>query len=396
MRDNSKIVIEKRATLDEKLHSKAPYTLLFKEILEKAVKLDASDIHIEPKKDKTRIRLRVDKKLFIYKEIDQKHTQGFINEAKRLSNIPISMRGRPFNGEAIYPELGIKLRCATIRKKVDDMIVYRVAKLGTSLSLDKLNFDAKTTKDLRKAISYQNGIILISGGTGSGKTTTLHSLINEIDLESLKVISFEDPIEIENEDIDQVPIDEKLAFSEGLKQAKRLDPDILFFGEIRDSNAAKEAYSGGQSGHLVLSTIHANSPIGSILKFKSLLSGQNISNSEIKEVFKFVAAQRLLRKVCQNCSIPIEEFNDEELQAQAKNKGVLNARVLNKNGCESCNFLGSRGKTSIISYLDVNKIREFEFSSDESMQKFKSDFFNIAKSKVESGEVCFKEVIEIE
>ncbi len=396
MKENSKIIIEKRVTLDERLRSTAPYTLLFKEILKAAIDFDASDIHLEPKKEKTLIRLRVDKMLFTYKEIEKKHTQGFINEAKRLSNIPISKRGKALNGEASYPELGIKVRWATIGTKFEDMIVYRISKLGISLQLDKLNFSKETSDALKRAINFKNGIILISGGTGSGKTTTLHSLLNEIDLDSLKVISFEDPIEIENDKLVQVPINEKLSFSDGLKQAKRLDPDVLFFGEIRDSEAAKEAYSGGQSGHLVLSTIHANSPIGSILKFKNLLNGQNISNSEIKEVFKFVAAQRLLRKLCPSCSIPLEESKEEFLIQEAEKRKVKNARVLNASGCEHCKNLGSIGKLSIIDYLDLEKIQSFEFSSEKSLHEYKADFFSAAQSKIEDGLVCFKEVIEIE
>lgn len=336
---------------------------LFEILLVAAYKNNASDIHIEPEKDMCVVRLRLDGVLHEFATIDQE-TQGKLeSRIKILSNLKINVSNVPQDGRFTFvvEEKSIDVRVSMLPSNYGYSIVMRLLGTGNvALQLDKLGFLASAKIKVEKEMQKTHGMILTTGPTGSGKTTTLYTLLGELNDGESKIITLEDPVEYKLEGISQTQIDEKAGytFAAGLRSIMRQDPDIVMVGEIRDEETAQIAIDASLTGHKVLSTIHTNDAVGALprlLEFK-------VHGYAIADGLAIIIGQRLVRRVCEHCKY---QYN---LSEEEKNFVITNLNSLPKDhgyeipkelvfykstGCENCNYTGFKGRLGIYEVLTL-------------------------------------------
>lgn len=395
--NQSLISIEENKTIDQKIQAKTPYASIFREVVNKAVELRASDIHIEPYKNGVRILFRVDGERSLYKTLETLHRQSFINEAKHLAALSIARKGKIQDARASYPSLKLDVRANILPVIHDDNLVLRLLDTSRNIQIDKSGFDNETLEQLKELTKMKNGLVLISGPTGSGKTSTLYGLINEIDRIKKNVITIENPVEKEIDWASQVEIkDTKLTFADALKASMRQDPDIILVGEIRDRESAELALEAAGTGHLVFSTIHANNALDVISRLDDL----KVSLPKIKSYLRFSAAQRLIKKLCPDCKLPISPENLYVFKKYLKENSLhLNdySQVMqrNPNGCENCSKIGEKGvsgRLPILEYVNKSQITNFINGVASGHMEMKEAALNKAKE----GLICFSQIKEIE
>ncbi|MFH0771460.1 MAG: type II secretion system ATPase GspE [Candidatus Omnitrophota bacterium] len=366
------------ATLQE-LASKAPIIRLLNMILLQGVKEKASDIHFEPFEQDYRIRYRVDGVLYEIARPPKNLSLGLSSRIKVMANLDIAERRLPQDGRIMITIEGkcVDLRISTLPTIFGESVVMRVLDRSTvSLSLDEIGLLDDMKEKLRYLIQKPNGIILTTGPTGCGKTTTLYGALREINKIDYKVITTEDPVEYDIKGIIQVPINAKigLTFATSLRHILRQDPDIIMVGEIRDIDTAQIAIQASLTGHLVFSTLHTNDAAGTITR----LIDMGVETFLITSTLEAILAQRLVRKICQNCR---EEYMPEpDILADlgispelAKTKKFYRGA-----GCVKCNNSGYKGRTGLYELLIMNeKVR--------SMVIDKAHTALIRKAAVESG-----------
>lgn len=317
---------------------------LINNILKKAVEERASDIHIEPFKDNLVIRIRVDGQL---KEIARYSMDLYpcISSVIKLdSSIDITEKRLPQDGrvDIVVNNSIIDLRISSIPTVYGEKIVIRILNRDSFLkSKDELGFSEQAIIDIKKIINKKSGILLITGPTGSGKTTTVYSILNDLRDSSKNIMSIEDPVEYKMEGVNQIQVNNKvgLTFEEGLRSILRQDPDIIMVGEIRDVETAQIAIRAAITGHLVISTMHTNDAVSSIARLMDMQIPTYLINSSLIGVI----AQRLVRKVCKYCSheIIIKDSSQEEVSTKVSK------------GCSKCNR-GYYGRTAIYEILDID------------------------------------------
>lgn len=342
------------ATLQE-LASRAPVIKLLNMILLQAVKEKSSDIHFEPFEQDYRIRYRVDGVLYEVARPPKNLSLGLSSRIKVMANLDIAERRLPQDGRIMITieGKGVDLRISTLPTIFGESVVMRVLDRTTvSLSLDEVGMLDDMKKKLRFIIQKPNGIILATGPTGCGKTTTLYAGLREINKIEYKVITTEDPVEYDIKGIIQVPINAKigLTFATSLRHILRQDPDIIMVGEIRDAETAQIAIQASLTGHLVFSTLHTNDAAGTITR----LIDMGVEPFLVTSTVEAVLAQRLIRKICQNCReeyIPEPEIlEDMGISAEvAKTKKFYRGA-----GCVKCNNSGYKGRTGIFELLVLN------------------------------------------
>ncbi len=252
------LAVEKQATDDQRIEVSAPYTQLFREAILAAKTAQASDIHIQPTRLGVDIRFRVHGDMMTWKTLGEEHRRAFINEVKRLCNLSIATRGKDQDGRVSFQGWQLDLRVSLLPSQHDEKIVLRLLDLTRECDLSQLGFDEQTYGDLMDALQFQKGLILISGPTGSGKTTTLYTLLCALDRKAKNIITLEDPIEYGIEGLTQVQSDAKTRLPGHRGPSWRQDPDVILVGEIRDAETADLCVKAASTGHLVLSTLHAN------------------------------------------------------------------------------------------------------------------------------------------
>lgn len=327
------------------------YKKMFFDFLEKAKKEKASDVHFEPTTDGLKVRYRVIGELRTEKIIDKKHAESFLTEAKDLSGLPLVVTGKPADGEAKFPELGLKVRASKLPSHLGDGLCLRI---NNSEDQKYLNLESMGLKDteidsFKKALSHKNGVILISGQTGSGKSSTVFSMIMSMDRSSKKIITLEDPIEYECEDMLQLKVNKnKMSFNDGLRSILRHDPDVIIVGEIRDEETAQICFKAAATGHLVISTIHTNDAFNVISRLQML----GITNDVLEENLRMSIAQRLVKKLCQKCSTQSKTEIDGE--------SVI-TKALNSSGCEDSDCINGyeNRRQIILQILDEKKVHQF-------------------------------------
>ena len=330
----SQLTIEYKETSEEKIQNCAPYTSLFRDALKEAHRLSASDIHIEPVADGLQIRIRVNGDLFTYKSLGFDHRQSFIQEVKRLSNLSIAISNRPQDSRLSLPTWKLALRVNSTPTLYGEKVVLRLLDMTTDFDLATVNLSENIVDDLKVAAQEKNGVIIVSGPTGSGKTRTLFSLLNSLDKERKNIVSLEDPVEYTFKGINQIEIKEPLSFADGLRAILRQDPDVILVGEIRDYETADLCFKAAATGHLVISTLHANSAVKVIERLRNMGVEDYMINSNLK----FSAAQRLVKKLCQACSIE-----------------AGNGRSRNPHGCRYCKN-GISGRVPVMEYLTKDEL----------------------------------------
>lgn len=377
--------------------------LYINELVKKALKLNASDIHIEPMDEKfSRIRFRIDGKLRIISEMDYPSYIKLLTRIKLSSKLDISEKRRPQDGYLKlekFPE--IDFRISTLNTIVGEKLVLRILSIENfKKSQNLLGFSDDSKKILENAIKNKSGMIIFSGPTGSGKSTSLYSLLNKLNDENRNIISIENPVEINILGINQISINEKigLTFQNALRSILRQDPDIIMLGEIRDKETAKMAVRAAITGHLVLTTLHTNNSFASINRLRDL----GIEDYLIKQSVNTLASQRLVRKLC-SCKkkrkISKKEYNF------IKNYFDIDKEtyIYEPGSCEKCHdgYLGREAVEEIVDFDDDYKKLFFEnknFNKNDldilnKEKNFKSMTYNGIK-KVLDGVTSFEEILD--
>jgi type IV pilus assembly protein PilB len=332
----------------------APVIKLVNLILVQAIKDRASDIHIEPFETLVRLRYRIDGSLVDMPPPPKNLQIALMSRIKVMSNLDISERRLPQDGRMRVRVGGrdIDLRVSFLPTVHGEKCVLRVLdKSNLSASMDKLGIDAETFVRFKAAVDAPHGLILVTGPTGSGKTTTLYSALNELNSPQFNIITVEDPVEFQLPGINQVPVRKEigLTFASALRSILRQDPDIIMIGEIRDTETAEIAVESALTGHQVLSTMHCNDAAGAIAR----LDDMEIAPFLISSSVILSAGQRLMRRVCNNCKEPVtypeKMFTDLGINA-ADFEG---ATLFRGRGCERCKNAGYVGRLAIIEAMTM-------------------------------------------
>jgi type IV pilus assembly protein PilB len=322
-------------------------------IVEDAYSLGSSDIHIERYDEKCRIRFRVDGKLVERYAIPADEYPVLVNKIKIKARLDIAEKRLPQDGRVYFEtsDAKVDLRVSTLPTIYGEKIVLRI--LGTDakhLGVDQLGFNASDLDKFRSCIRRTNGIILISGPTGSGKSTTLYATLNELNTETKNIITVEDPIEYTLNGINQVQVknDIGLDFATALRTILRQDPNIIMIGEIRDAETATMAIRAALTGHLVFSTIHTNSAWGTI----SRLTDMGIPPYLLASTIVMTIAQRLIRKLCAHCKEEVD-FDKMLLPKAFTPLSEIQTHFVAR-GCEKCYYTGYKGRVAIYEAIAIN------------------------------------------
>ena len=340
--------------------SEAPIIQRVSHILSQAVTAQASDIHIETYEEKSVVRIRVDGELYPIDEIDNKDAPAVVSRIKILSQLDIAERRMPQDGRTKLRVHGKEMdsRVSTIPTMFGESVVMRLLEKNFDLlSLESLHFTPPTLKTMRQLLSVPHGIFLVTGPTGSGKSTTLYASMQELEGENLKILTVEDPVEYRLQWLNQVQVQPQigLTFAKVLRSFLRQDPDVIMIGEMRDGETAEIAVQAALTGHLVMSTLHTNSALGAIVR----LINMGVEPYLITASVIGVLAQRLVRKLCENCKTVLLP---EQAQSAAASLGVPlpeGQAIYRAVGCPACRGTGYRGRLAVHELLvmteDVKK-----------------------------------------
>ena len=352
---------------DDEALSQAPIVKLVKQIIEQAVRKRTSDIHIEPMDTRLRIRYRVDGVLQKEMMHDISIHSAMIARIKIISGLDISEKRKPQDGRAtaIVDGQEYDIRVSLLPTVYGEKCVMRLTQ-KKALSRDKkeLGFPPAELEKFDKILSHPNGIILVTGPTGSGKSTTLYTALSELNREGVNIITVEDPVEADIAGINQVQVNEKagLTFASALRSILRQDPDIIMIGEIRDQETAEIAVKASITGHLVVSTLHTNSSASTITR----LSDMGVENYLIADSVVGVIAQRLVRCVCPDCSTVKEadEYERMQLGLTSEHRSVQ-IRQANHKDCLNCGGTGYRGRVGVYEIMPVSPALRLAISRGE-------------------------------
>jgi len=329
-------------------------------ILFGAINLNASDIHLEPEENQVQLRVRIDGILQDVLEMDTKIYTGVLARIKLLSKLKLNVGDRPQDGRfsIVLRSEEIEIRTSILPAEYGESIVLRILNPKSLISLEQLGLRKDLDDLFKKELAKPNGMIIVTGPTGSGKTTTLYAFLKKIHHPEIKIITLEDPIEYHLEGISQTQVDAKKGydFASGLRSIMRQDPDVILVGEIRDLETASTALQASLTGHLVFTTLHTNDAAGTIARLQAL--GEKPIN--ISPAVNLAIAQRLVRRVCKKCAV-FEKPSSEELNIIKKVlKGVPEMyysnidKIPKAKGCDICNNTGYSGRVSIFEALQID------------------------------------------
>lgn len=350
--------LEEIQGLEEQLKNdidNAPIVKFVNNVIETAVRSNASDIHIEPQKDRVRIRMRIDGQLVQKMEIKSAALSNLVTRIKIMSGMDIAEKRIPQDGriETKVDGRSVDLRVSDLPTVYGEKIVIRVlGGIGTVLAVDQLGMSEKNLEFFKSIIKSPNGIILVCGPTGSGKSTTLYSILSEVNDSTINTITVEDPVEYKLDGITQVQVNTKagLTFAAGLRSILRQDPDIIMIGEIRDNETAQIAVKAAITGHVVLSTIHTNDAVGAVAR----LVDMDIEPYMVADSTVGVIAQRLVKKLCPHCKRKYVTPEDE-MHFLGLNEPVELYKAV---GCKECGNTGYKGRMGIHEiFVLTSKIR---------------------------------------
>ncbi|MEH6909169.1 MAG: ATPase, T2SS/T4P/T4SS family [Oceanicoccus sp.] len=335
----------------------APVVKLLQSIFEDAVQVMASDIHIEPDEKVLRIRQRVDGVLQEHVMNEKKIASAVVLKLKLMSGLNISEKRLPQDGRfrIAIKNRPIDVRISTLPAQYGESVVMRLLdQSGGKAELSGVGMPPAILDRFRRQIQRPHGLVLVTGPTGSGKTTTLYGALQELNSPEKKIITVEDPIEYTLPRVTQVQVQENIGFDFGsvLRSALRQDPDILLVGEIRDQETAEIAVRASLTGHLVLSTLHTNDAITSAMRLIDVgLEGYLVANA-----LRAVVAQRLVRRICANCKAAHEPNQQESIWLRSINKNFNfdSTQLFHGEGCSHCNGTGYRGRIGVFEYLEID------------------------------------------
>ena len=344
----------------KKMVDEAPVVKLANNIIRDGVKVSSSDIHIEPMEEEIRIRYRIDGILYTEMNVPKDIHAALVSRMKIMADLDIAERRIPQDGriQIIVDDKKIDLRVSTLPTVKGEKIVLRILdKNNLMLDLNQLGFSSEHKIMFKEMINQPHGMVLITGPTGSGKTTTLYSALSTLDNSDENIITVEDPVEYRLEGINQVQTNTKagLTFAAGLRSILRQDPDIIMIGEIRDKETAEMAVHSALTGHLVFSTLHTNHAAGALTR----LMDMGVEPFLVASSVSGVMAQRLVRTICPECKIkesdPLVDLEIEDYLGAGKDSIELYKGV----GCRECNNTGYNGRSAIHEILRITpKIKE--------------------------------------
>ncbi len=352
------------------LASEAPVIRLVNLLINRAVEQRASDIHIEPFENELKVRYRIDGVLHDIEQPPRRQQAAIVSRVKIMAKLNIAERRLPQDGRIKLRTMGkeIDLRVSTLPTLYGESVVLRILdRSSIVLDLEQLGFPTDTLEEFERMITRPYGLLLVTGPTGSGKTTTLYGALEKINSPDKKIITIEDPVEYQLSGVNQIHVKPQigLTFANGLRSIVRQDPDIIMIGEIRDSETAEIAVQAALTGHLVFSTLHTNDAAGAV----SRLLEMGVEDYLLASSLLGVLAQRLVRKLCDRCRRPVS--TGEALHAvgsmvssidrfrSAANEALGDASVFEPQGCDECSATGYRGRGGIYELLPVNEgIRE--------------------------------------
>ncbi|MDO9236745.1 MAG: ATPase, T2SS/T4P/T4SS family [Aquabacterium sp.] len=341
--------------IDSSSNEDAPVVRLLYSVFEQALRTRASDIHIEPQEKQLRIRFRIDGVLHVQTEADAKISGAVALRLKLMSGLDISEKRLPQDGRfAVRLKDGtVDIRISTMPAQYGESVVMRLLSQSSGmLDLDRMKMPAPMLAALRKAIDKPSGMILVTGPTGSGKTTTLYGALNALNSTERKIITVEDPVEYRLPGLNQVQVMEKidLSFDRVLRAALRQDPDVILVGEIRDKTTAEIGMRASMTGHLVLSTLHTNDASSTPAR----LIDMGVPRWMVALSLQLVVAQRLVRTICQSCAIPHTPSPQELVWLRGQlGSDADNATFKFGKGCPECNDSGFRGRTGVYEFLEM-------------------------------------------
>ncbi len=414
---------EKNGKKLKELAEDLPIIRIVDTLLEYAIFENASDIHIEPEEKKVKVRYRVDGVLRTVMNLPRKSLPGIVARIKILSNLKLDEHRLPQDGrfKIKTKDYKISFRVSIIPVFDGEKVVMRLLNESNRiLSLEELGFQEESLKRVKVNISKPNGMTLVTGPTGSGKTTTLYTILNMLNQPGVNITTIEDPIEYRMPGINQSQINPKIgySFASGLRSFLRQDPDIIMVGEIRDNETADIAVNAAMTGHLVLSTLHTNDAATALPR----LDDMQIEPFLIASTVNVIIAQRLVRKICKNCimSYKIDKemesqlekhFNVPELMSSLKKQGILTDNKKNLSsmlfykgkGCKHCGNTGYKGRIGIYEVLEINEeISEaiLKRASAEEINKMaeKNGMINMLQDgfmKIKQGKTTLEEIIRV-
>lgn len=347
--------VEAGDRISSDLIAQAPIVRAVNLLVAQAVKDRASDIHVEPQQDHLRVRYRIDGILNDTLSLPLSVHGPMVSRVKVLASMNIAERRRPQDGHFTISVDGtdVDIRVATADTSWGEMAVLRVLDKSMSvMGLPELGFLPDSLKTYQRLIQSPFGMLLASGPTGSGKTTTLYASINQLDSKERNIITIEDPVEYRFANINQMQVNPQanITFARGLRATMRLDPDVILVGEIRDKETASIAIQAALTGHLVLSTVHANDAVGALFRLMDL----GIEPFLITSAMVGIIAQRLVRRVCPHCRA-LREVPEEECMAYERETGEKRTRFYHGTGCNYCALTGYHGRMGVYEIMVISE-----------------------------------------
>lgn len=335
----------------------APIVKLLQSVFDDAAQVRASDIHIEPQDGRLQIRFRIDGVLHLQTEADLKVATPLALRLKLMADLDISEKRLPQDGRFAVKVRNqrIDVRISTMPTQYGESVVMRLLnQQGTALRLDAIGMPARLVERFRGIVARPNGLVLVTGPTGSGKTTTLYSALSELNSVEKKLITVEDPVEYRLSGINQVQVNDKieLSFARVLRSALRQDPDIVLVGEMRDQETAAIGLRAAMTGHLVLSTLHTNDAASTPLR----LMDMGVPRYMVSGSLQAVLAQRLVRVICESCTVDYPPAaNEVEWMRSELGEHAASTRFYHGKGCSHCNGTGYRGRTGVYELLEMTR-----------------------------------------
>ncbi len=349
----------------------APVVKLLQTVFEDATQARASDVHIEPQEKKLQIRFRIDGVLHLQTETDSKIASAVVLRLKLMSGLDISEKRMPQDGRFAIKirNVAVDVRISTMPTQYGESVVMRLLNQGSGiLGLDNIGIPADMLVKIREVIHRPSGMVLVTGPTGSGKTTTLYAALNELNTPERKIITVEDPVEYRLPGINQVQINEKieLTFDRVLRAALRQDPDVVLVGEMRDENTVETGLRASMTGHMVFSTLHTNDASSTPVRLLDMGAPRYM----VALSLQLVIAQRLVRVICESCIADYQPLPTEHEFLRSELGDTVDQHTYKRGqGCSYCNGTGYLGRTGVYEMLEMTK-PVVEAANQEDVQKF--------------------------
>jgi general secretion pathway protein E len=367
--------------------NKAPIIKLVNTILFQALKLRASDVHFQSYADRMQVRFRIDGILYDMDPIPRKVQEAIVSRIKVMGKMDIAERRLPQDGRASI-RIGdgeVDVRISSIPTTNGERIVMRLLdKTAKVFTLDEIGLAPKNLAMLREYLNFSHGIILVTGPTGSGKTTTLYAAMSEVDTTRKNVLTIEDPVEYSLPGVSQVQVNVKkgLTFAHGLRSFLRQDPDVMMVGEIRDLETAEVAIRAALTGHLVFSTVHTNDAASTVTR----MVDQGVEPYLVSSSIVLVIAQRLVRTICKHCHTysPITDEWAAKLKKVGIDPELMGGRIAVGKGCDECFQSGYAGRTAIYEFMEIDENLRTQIMESSTAARMK-------RSAVERGMITLRE-----